>query len=114
SKDVFLSNTISALVMFNAKGQMEFAVLRACANPITGTLNNPAYTCNALTPHKVNDTTYDFTTKASASNEASLAYGIIDYGDGTKSGKISAADLKAGTKKFRHVYKKSGNFKATL
>jgi len=114
SKDVFLSDTISALVMFNDKGQMEFAILRACANPITGTRNNPVYKCNALTPHKVNDTTYDFTAKASASNGASLAYGIIDYGDGTKSGKISAADLKAGTKKFRHVYNKTAKFTAKL
>ncbi len=90
---VFLSSSIPAKVMFDDKGEVEFAVLTDCGNPVWGTNESSSAKCNALnakadtgTPGK-----YTFTTDASKSGNAKYTKFVYDFGDGTTVSKSSGS-----------------------
>ncbi|HSW80335.1 MAG TPA: PKD domain-containing protein [Candidatus Saccharimonadales bacterium] len=104
---VLLSN-IPVMVLFNSKGEMEFAVMTACGNPAEGTHVTPKYSCDLLQKTHVSGNTYSFTTKASASQNAKVEKVIYSFGDGTS---FTATSL---TQKVNHTYATSGTFTATV
>lgn len=81
---VLLQN-LPVMVMFNGHGQMQFAVMNACGNPVTGQKVTPKYSCDLLraSPVSGQNNTYDFTTKATATNNAKLVSVTYTFGDGT-------------------------------
>lgn len=83
-KQVLLQN-LPVIVMFNGKGQMQFAVMNACGNPVTGQKVTPKYSCDLLqaSPVSGHNNTYDFTTRATATNNANLVSVTYTFGDGT-------------------------------
>lgn len=111
SQDVFLSNSIPVMVLFNSKGVMEFAVLTSCGNPITGQRVTPSYGCNLLKHTTVSGKadTYSFTTSAYASNNAAISKLVYDFGDGT-SPKTTTNPNTSVT----HTFAKGGTFKVTV
>lgn len=74
---------LPVMVMFNNKGQMQFAVINDCGNPTWGTAVTPTYSCNALQKKSLGNNTYEFTTSASAAHNASVAKVVYNFGDGT-------------------------------
>lgn len=111
SQDVFLSDSIPVLVMFNAQGVMQFAVMTACGNPATGNKVTPNYACNNLQMSAVSgkDNTYNFSTSASAGNGATIDHVVYDFGDG------SATVSKTNpTEQVTHAYTKDGNYSAKV
>jgi PKD repeat protein len=110
TQDNLLSSSLPVMVMFNSKGQMEFAVMNACGNPTTGKLVTPKYSCDLLQKSAVSGKkdTYRFTTKATATNNAKLAKLVYNFGDGTTATSTSL------TKAVEHTYAKPGNYTATV
>ncbi len=104
AQDVFLSNSIGVMVLFNAKGQMQFAVMNDCGNPTNGTVVTPTYTCNNLQSRQINRTTYAFSSSATAGNGASIDHVVYNFGDGTSSTQANPATEVA------HTYTKTGTF----
>lgn len=102
--------SLPVTVLFNSKGVMQFAVLSACGNPEFGTNVTPSYSCNTLHKSAVSGklNTYQFTTAASAGNNASIAKVIYDFGDGT-----SATETNPSTP-VTHTYKTGGSFTAKV
>ena len=96
---VLLQN-LPVMVMFNAQGQMQFAVMNSCGNPIKGQNVVPKFSCDLLQMSSVNGqkNTFDFTTKATATNNAKLVNVVYTFGDGT-----SATETNLSTK-VRHTY----------
>jgi hypothetical protein len=111
NKDIFLSDSIPVMVMFDDKGAMKFAALTACGNPITGHKTNPNYSCDLLQKAAVEgqENTYSFTTKASATNGATLAKVVYDFGDG--SGQVTKTSLSDAV---THTYAKAGDYTAKV
>jgi len=109
--DIFLSDNIPVMVMFDEKGVMKFAVLTACGNPITGPKTTPHYSCDLLQKQTVEGqkNTYSFTTKASATNGAMLAKVVYDFGDG--SAQVTKNSLSDAV---THTYTKEGNYIAKV
>lgn len=83
-KQVLLQN-LPVMVLFNSKGQMQFAVMNACGNPVKGQNVVPTYSCDLLQMKAVSgeSNTYTFTTKATATNNAKLVKAVYTFGDGT-------------------------------
>jgi PKD domain len=81
----FAGNSIPAMVMFDKNGKMQYAVLTACGNPVTGHPKTPTYSCDDLQQKAVSgkDNTYSFTTKASAGNGAKITKVVYSFGDGS-------------------------------
>lgn len=76
----FASNALSAFVLLSPDDHhMTFGALTACGNPVWG--NSPAYKCQMLNQDKVNDTTYNYSTKV-FSQGANLTKLVYDFGDG--------------------------------
>lgn len=111
NKDIFLSDNIPVMVMFDAKGAMKFAVLTACGNPITGHKTTPNYSCDLLQKETVQGkkNTYSFTTKATATNGATLAKVVYDFGDG--SAQVTKNNLSDAV---THAYTTEGNYVAKV
>ncbi len=107
---VLLSN-IPVMVMFNSKGQMQFAAMTACGNPATGKKVTPKYSCDLLQKSAVSGkaNTYNFSTKASASQNAKVVKVVYDFGDG--SGKVTETSL---SKQVQHTYGTAGTFTAKV
>lgn len=83
SQDVFLSNSIPALIMMNGN-QFEFAALTVCGNPITGKPKGdaPKYSCDMLNTKQIDRTTFSYTTDTTALNGAKIAKLVYEFGDG--------------------------------
>lgn len=81
---VLLQN-LPVMVMFNAQGQMQFAVMNACGNPIKAENVAPKFSCDLLQAKAVSgqQNTFTFTTKATATNNAKLVKVVYTFGDGT-------------------------------
>lgn len=105
-----LLSDIPVMVLFNGKGQMQFAAMTACGNPAAGTVVTPQYSCDLLqkTPVTGKMNTYSFTTKASASNNASIVKVVYDFGDGT-----TATEANPSTP-VSHTYAQSGTYTAKV
>jgi hypothetical protein len=96
---VLLQN-LPVMVMFNDKGEMQFAVMNACGNPAKGHNVVPKFSCDLLQEQPVSgkQNTFDFTTKATATNNAKLVKVVYTFGDGTSD---TETDLSTPV---RHTY----------
>lgn len=108
---IFVSDAIPVYVLFDSQGQMQFAVMKACGNPVYGTVVHTAASCNSLnqTPVSGQLNTYDFTAKANTSGNATVTKYVYNFGDGTP-----AVTVTDGSKPVRHTYSKAGNFTASV
>jgi len=81
---VLLEN-LPVMVMFNSKGEMQFAVMNACGNPIKAHNVVPKFSCDLLNMSPVEGklNTFAFSTKATATNNAKLVKVVYNFGDGT-------------------------------
>lgn len=81
---VLLQN-LPVMVMFNNQGQMQFAVMNACGNPVKAQNVAPKFSCDLLqaTPVSGQQNTFAFSTKATATNNAKLVKVVYTFGDGT-------------------------------
>ena len=79
------ASTIPVDVLFNSKGQMQFAVMTgSCGNPAIGTPTTPSYACKSLNATSLGNNKWNFTTSASAGNGAKITKLVYDFGDGSK------------------------------
>lgn len=106
----FVSNTISAIVFFDAQGRFSGAVLHDCGNPVMATnkvvaQQTPVYTCDTLKATKVSRTTYTLQTGATASNGAAIKDYVYSFGDGQTA--TAGASVN-------HTYAKPGTYTATV
>lgn len=110
TQKTFAADSIPVTVMFDANGIMQFAVLNSCGNPLGTTPVKPSYSCNALqkTPVAGKANTYQFTTSASAANNASIAKVVYDFGDGA-----TATETNPATP-VTHAYTASGTYTAKV
>lgn len=110
SKDMMTVPSTPVMVMFDKTGNVEFAVMDACGNPMMGKKVTPTYSCDLLQKTAVSGKkdTYSFTTKASAANNAKVAKFVYDFGDGTK------ATTTSGSKAVEHTFKKPGDYNVTV
>jgi len=108
-QQVLLQN-LSVMVLFNSKGVMQFAVMNACGNPVSGTKVVPKYSCDLLQKSSVQGepNTYLFSTKASASDNAQVVKVVYTFGDGTSDTETSL------TKQVKHTYTQPGNYTAKV
>ena len=65
--------TNDAMVLFDAKGNVQTVVMNICGNPMTVTPKNPSYSCTMLNMKQVDRDTFSFTTNATATNGATSA-----------------------------------------
>ncbi|HET8708837.1 MAG TPA: PKD domain-containing protein [Candidatus Saccharimonadales bacterium] len=110
SKDMMTVPSTPVMVMFDKTGNVEFAVMDSCGNPMMGKKVTPKYSCDLLQKTAVSGKkdTYRFTTKASASNNAKVAKFVYNFGDGT------TATTTSGSKAVEHTFKKPGNYNVTV
>jgi hypothetical protein len=109
-KDVMLNQSLPVMVMFNAKGVMQFAVMDACGNPMRATKITPSYSCDLLqkTPVAGKKDTYNFIAKTSAAGNAKVVKVVYDMGDGSN---ITLTNLSTVV---QHNYKTPGNYTAKV
>lgn len=110
-QDVFVPDAIPIMVMFDQRGQYEFGVLTACANPVRATPVRPVQRCDALQRTAVSGAanTYDFSTRATAGNGSTISRVVYDFGDG------SATETRTNpTETVRHTYSQPGTYQAKV
>ena len=109
----FKTGPLPVMVMFDAHGSMQFAVLTSCGNPISGSVVRSSYTCNSLSKTAVSgqQNTYRFTGNASATNNARIVKYTFNFGDGSRPQVVSTSAKSATV---MHHYTQAGNFKATV
>lgn len=109
AQNVFRNNEVPVMVLFDANGAMEFAVMHACGNPTTGKPVNPAFDCRSLTKSAVPNEkdTYMFNVDAPATNGATVARVVYNFGDGTTE---TRNDLGA----VKHKFTKPGNYTVSV
>ncbi|MEO6761806.1 MAG: PKD domain-containing protein [Candidatus Saccharimonadales bacterium] len=103
-----LLTDVPVLVLFNAQGVMQFAVIKDCGNPTTGERVTPTYSCDNLIQKQIDRNTFSFSTKASAGNGATINKVVYDFGDGTTATKTNP------TEAVTHKYAKDGTFTAKV
>jgi len=106
-----LRQDLPVMVLFDDKGAMQFAVMKACGNPTTGKKVTPSYSCDLLQKTSVEGqkNTYSFTTQASATNGATLAKVVYDFGDGSEP--VTKTSL---SEPVSHTYAKEGSYTAKV
>jgi len=99
------SDQIPVMVLFDENGVMQFAAMHACGNMNGGTPVKPVFDCKALTktPVEGEKDTYMFTTDAPASDGATVAKVVYNFGDGTTETKTDLTPIK-------HKFTKPGNY----
>jgi hypothetical protein len=104
-----LKSTLSAFVFYNSDGSFKSAVLRVCGNPVKAKPPVkppvPVYSCDLLSATKLSRTEYEFVTKATAKNGASIKNYSYAFGDGSSTTTGSST---------RHSYVKDGTYTATV
>lgn len=105
----FASNSIVAYVFFDANGDFKAAVLTSCGNPVTA--KKPVYKCDSLTKDKISRTEYNFTSKATAKDGASIVSYNYDFGDGKKTNGAGATISHKYDKPGTYTVKMSANIK---
>ncbi len=104
-----IQNYMDAWVLFDEQGKVQTVILKECGNPVTVTPKNPSYSCDLLKSEKIDRDTYRFSTDASATNGATIAKVVYDFGDGSAPvTKTSPSDLVT------HNYASSGSFTAKV
>jgi len=109
----FASNSLPVTVLFNSKGEVEFAVIDSCGNPIYGNNVSPSYSCNLLHQAPVSGSarTFKFTTDARAGNNASITKLVYTFGDGSTKTVTGASSPSVAV---THTYAKDGNYTARV
>ncbi|MGB4967071.1 MAG: DUF11 domain-containing protein [Candidatus Saccharimonadales bacterium] len=109
AQDVYLSDSIPVMVLFDTKGRVETVVMNDCGNPIHNNPENPSYSCNYLYKEYAGTRgSYDFSTSTTTHNGAKVVKVVYDFGDG------SATVTKSNpAEKVRHAYK-AGTYKAKV
>lgn len=106
----FVTEGQTAFVKLKADGTFDFAVIKACGNPVKATpkppVETPKFECVNLTAEKLSRTKYRFTAQATASGGATIEKYEFGFGDGMG---ITVAD-----KSYTYEYKKTGTFHATV
>jgi hypothetical protein len=107
----FGSDNLPVYVLFDAQGNMQFAVLQACGNPIFGPPVRSSASCQTLQKSAVSGelNTYNFTATAAQSGNASITKYVYDFGDGTPT-----VTMTNGTTPVKHTYTKAGNWTAKV
>jgi hypothetical protein len=111
TSDSFASgvNSLPAMIMFDAKGQVEFIALNACGNPVWGNKVNPEYSCKMLNQKSLGNNTYEYTTTIGTMKNASVNKVVYNFGDG------SAAVTKTNpSEAVRHTFTKSATVTVTV
>lgn len=85
---VFLSDKLGVMVMFNSKGQVQYAAMNSCGNQMGGKKAKVGLKCDRINKKKVGNNKYEFTTKLSHSKLASVDK-VVYYADGKKIGQSS-------------------------
>jgi hypothetical protein len=107
----FAADSIDAFVMFNANGEVEFALLTACGNPTWGNSVKPEYSCKMLNQRAVEGelNTYEFNTTVGTMKNASVNKVVYNFGDGTPE------ITKTNPSEFvRHTFTKSAEVSVTV
>ena len=97
-----------AMVLFDEKGNIQTVIMNLCGNPIKVTPDNPNYKCESLNVTPVSNTDYKFSSKVSASDGASVAKVVYDFGDGTTRTEKSPSTV------VNHTYAKPGTYTAKV
>jgi hypothetical protein len=84
NNQAFAASSIPVDVLFDANGKMQFAVMTSsCANPATGSVIAPSFSCKALQATSTGNDQWKFTTDASATNGATITKLVYNFGDGS-------------------------------
>ncbi len=97
-----------AMVLFDAKGNVQTVIMNLCGNPMTVTEKNPKYNCDALKMTKVDNDTYKFSSSISASNGAKVTKVVYDFGDGQTKTETNPSTV------VEHNYAKPGTYTAKV
>lgn len=100
--------TNDALVLFDSKGNVQTVIMKICGNPMSGKEKNPTYSCDALKTTQVDRDTFNFSSKVSTDNGASLVKVVYDFGDGTTQTEASASTV------VEHTYANAGTYNAKV
>lgn len=103
SRDVFLSDGLDVLVMFDKNGEAEFVLMNACGNPMKGKKVQVNAKCEQLSKKQVSLNKYEFTTKVSHSSNASVDK-VVYYAGGKK---IGESKSKSSGYKITHTFTSS-------
>lgn len=120
-RDVLNSN-LPVMVMFDANGTAEAAIIKACGNPIDGERKKSAGECKTLnmTPVKDKLNTYRFTTTVNLTGFATVEKVVYTFSDGTTVTKTNPSEAvektfkAAGTAKVEVHVKLPGNKKKVV
>jgi hypothetical protein len=106
-----LKSNIPVMVMFDANGTAEAAILTACGNPVGGKKITSSVVCNALNKKQdaTNPNKYTFTTSASVTGLAKISRVVYTFSDDNTS--VEKTSLTAPVE---HTFKKSGDVTVTV
>ena len=104
-------NSIPVKVMFDKNGNAEFVVQTSCGNPMWGSKVISSATCDVLQKTAVAGklNTFSFTSKASATGNATLTKYVYNFGDGSPT-----VTMTNPTTPVTHTYTKGGTFTASV
>lgn len=106
----FVTEGQTAFVKLKADGTFDFAVIKACGNPVKATpkppVETPKFECVNLTAEKLSRTKYRFTAQATATGGATIEKYEFGFGDGM--------GITVAEKSYTYEYKKTGTFHATV
>lgn len=98
-----------AMVLFDAKGNVQTVIMNLCGNPIKITPNNPEYECKMLNVTPGSDSmTFNFSSSVSASNGATVTKVVYDFGDGKTETQKSPSTVVT------HKYATAGTYTAKV
>lgn len=102
--------SLPVMVMFDAKGDVEFVAMNACGNPVWGTKVTPEYSCKALNQKAVagKANTYEYTTTVGTMKNATLNKVVYNFGDGS----APVTETNPG-KAVQHTFTKSSTVTVT-
>ncbi|HSX15808.1 MAG TPA: hypothetical protein VLF40_03385 [Candidatus Saccharimonadales bacterium] len=85
ANDKNLTQDTPVTILFDKTGTMQFAVMNTCGNPTKFTPVVPKFSCDLLEKHEVSGqaNTFTFATKATATNNATIAKVVYNFGDGS-------------------------------
>lgn len=109
----FVTEGQTAFIKLKADGTFDFALIKACGNPVTGTPKQPeqpqqppTFECTKLTVEKINRTKYKFTADTKVSGGATVEKYEFGFGDGY--------GITVNEKSYTYDYKKTGTFKTNV
>lgn len=111
----FVTEGQTAFVKMKADGTFDFAIIKACGNPVKATPKQPAkpaeqpkpaYECVNLTVRKINRTTYKFVAEANTTGGAKAEKYEFGFGDGF--------GITVTEDNYTYEYKQPGTYKTNV